>query len=232
MKKILAVVLACVLMVIGLTTASAAGKVNVSKENFYVLGGYSTYGYVFAKVENVGDKQIKVNAGVAEFYDVEGDVLSSTDWMYAYAENLKPGEYTYVRLYDELECENTTDCTDYMLTITGKSDASHETLRYPCESTMTLGVSDGYWKHNYVYATVTNNTEETVYDVNLVFALLDAEDNILYLNSETLYNTGILPGGSLVVRQEVDSTFMEYFESKGITPAKVDAIAYLNVDVD
>ena len=63
MKKVTAVMLAFVLL-IGTVPAMAAGKLSTTKENFWVINSYWTYAYAYAKVENVGNKPISVNAGV------------------------------------------------------------------------------------------------------------------------------------------------------------------------
>ena len=79
-----------------------------------------------------------------------------------------------------------------------------------------------------MYATVTNDTDEPVYGICVALALLDADGNILYLTDETLYNKALLPGGSILIREEIPSYFSESFEKNGYaTPASVDAIAYV-----
>ena len=60
--------------------AFCAGKLSVAQENFHVVSYWGTYGYAFAKVENIGDKPIKVNAGVLEIFDENGDALTSSDY--------------------------------------------------------------------------------------------------------------------------------------------------------
>ena len=86
-----------------------------------------------------------------------------------------------------------------------------------------------WWKQDYIYATVTNNTEETVYDILTVFATLDAEGNILCIDSDSQFAAyGLAPGSSVVVRREINKAFINFFTAKEITPATVDAIAYVN----
>ena len=230
MKKTLALILILVLCM-SASAAFAAGKLNVAQENFHTVSSYSTYSYAYAKVENVGDKAIKVNAGVLEIYDEAGDVITSVDYMDAHAEYLQPGEYTYVVMYDDIE-EGSNLPADYMLTLTGKSDSSVECKRLPVEAAFELGVIEGWWENDYLYATVTNDTAEPIYDVEVVLALMDAEGNILYVDDNTLYNIAIAPGSTVIIREEIPSSFMEYFEANGIVPASADAIVYYEVDVE
>ena len=229
MKKIVACLLVA-LMLVTCSNAFAAGKLSVTQENFHFIAGYWNYGYVYAKVENVGDKPIKVNAGVLEIYDADGEVITSTDYLNAYATYLQPGEYTYVELYEDLE-EGDSIPDDYMLTLTGKSDNSRIALRLPVETKLEMNVVDGWWTYNYMYAVVTNNTDDVVYNLEVVLALLDAEGNILYIDGHDLYSSvGVNPGAAVTFRLDISSSFIEYFDANGIVPVSVDAIAYAIVD--
>lgn len=229
MKKAISLLLCLVLLAVSAPT-HAAGKLSVVQENFYIIDSYWTYGYAYAKVTNAGDKAIKVNAGVLEIYDEAGNAITSSDYISAYAAYLEPGEYTYVKMYAEIK-EGVG--SDHMLTVTGKTDNSKQTLRLPVETDLQMGVKSGWWTYNYMYATVTNDTEEPLYNISVVMALLDAEGNILYLDDDSLYSErALMPGSSMLIRKDISSSFIEYFEKNGIVPASVDAIAYVNQDVE
>lgn len=229
MRKLISLLL-CMFLLTGNKGALSAGKLLVDQENFLVVTSFWTYGYVFAKVSNAGDKPIKVNAGVLEIYDEAGDAITSSDFLSAHAEYLEPGEYTYVKMSSEIE--NGT-ASDYMLTVTGKSDSSRRTQRLPVETDLQLGVKSGWWTSDYMYATVTNDTDQPIYDIGVVMALLDAEGNILDVEDDNLYSDRALtPGSSMIIRKEISSSYMEYYEKKGMVPVAVDAIAYVNVDVN
>ena len=229
MKKVISL-LVCVMLLFASATTYAAGKLSVVQENFYAINDYWNYGYAYAKVLNAGDKAIKVNAGVLEIYNEAGDVLTSNDYLHAYAEYLEPGEYTYVRMYSEIE---TGTASDYAMTLTGKSESAWRTIRFPVETDLQLDVKDDWWTHNYMYATITNDAETPIYNLNVVLALLDAEGNILYMDEDGLYtDRALMPGSSIIVRKDIPTSFMDYYKEKGLTPASVDAIAYINVPVN
>lgn len=117
-----------------------------------------------------------------------------------------------------------------MLTVTGKSDSDYISYRFPCTTSYEPNVADGYWTYNYMYATFTNETDEPVYGISVVLALLDADGNILYMDDASMYSDkAVMPGSSITVRENVDSNFIEYFEKNGLVPASVDAIAYVNI---
>lgn len=230
MKKVVALLLALVLC-FSCVSAMAAGKLNVVQENTHYVTSYSNYFYAYAKVENSGDKAIKVNAGVLEVYNADGDAITSSDWISSHARYLEPGEYTYVSVYESIEEGQTPD--DYSLTITGKADKSYANQRFATVTDLKLNVDAGWITRNYMYATVTNTTEEVLYDLNVVLALLDAEGNILYIDSDSLYSDrGLTPGSSIVFRKDIPSNFLDYFKTNNLVPASVDAIAYIEVELD
>lgn len=224
------VFLMILMLMMASATAFAAGKIRVTQENFHLIESYGKYGYAYAKVENVGDRQIKVHAGILEIFDENGDVITSTDYLRNYAEYLQPDEYTYVYLRAEIENENMKP-DDFMLTITGKSDNTYQTQRLPVEMKYEEDVRTRYGTTNYMSALVTNDTDEPVYNITVLLVLLDNEENILYMESTGLgRNTAIMPGSSVMFREEVSSSFKEYFENEGLNPMVVDAIAYTNIN--
>lgn len=230
MKKMLTVIIA-LLLTLASVPAFAAGKLRVEQENFIVTDNYGLYCYAYAKVKNVGDKPIKVNAGVLEVFDAEGDPITSSDYLSAYAEYLQPDEYTYVSMYSTITGYEAEDVDDYLLTITGKSEKDYLSYRLPVTTEYKEDVDRGYYNtEDYMYATITNDTAEPIFGITAVLVLLDAEGNILYVDDAGMYSDkGIMPGSSIIVRLAVSSSFIDAYEKNGSTPASVDAIAYVNV---
>ena len=214
MKKLLCSLMVALIAFSG-CAALAAGKLEVTHENLMLLDEYGFEGYVFARVDNTGDKPIKINAG------------TSSDYLYAYgSEQLNPGEYTYVQLSASDSEVEVADVADYLLTITGKSDKDYVVSRFPVTTDLALNVEEDYYTTSYMYATVTNDTDEPVYGICVALALLDADGNILYLTDETLYNKALLPGGSILIREEIPSYFSEACAEIGYGgPGSVDGVA-------
>jgi len=232
MKRLIALVLS-LLILASATSALAAGKISVVQENFYALNNYSDYGYAFAKVANVGNKVIKINAGILEVFDGEGDNLTSTDSLYSYAENLDPDEYTYVYMLAKLEDGQLEQVDDYLLTITGKSETSYITKRLTVKDLdFQRNVQvNRYSTYDYAYFTVVNDTEETIWNIRFVYALLDDNDQILYVDSDYIdSNKGLTPGSSVEVRESINNRFMTYFDEHDLVPTKVDVIAYVDIE--
>ena len=227
MKKIFALAVVVVLACCSVS-AYAAGKLSTVKENFCVVSGYwADTAYAYAKVENTGDKAIDVNAGILEIYDEKGDVITSGNYLQVYPKCLQPGEYTYASLAMEVSQPKDVGKPDsYKLVITGKTDDESSTMRLPAEFKQGEGE---WWKQECLSATVTNNTEETAFNIQVVFVILDAEGNILCIDNDSQFAAyGLTPGSSAVVRREISKDFLNYFAENGLTPASVDVIAYIN----
>ena len=215
--------------------AMAAGKLTVTQQNFYALNSTSITGNAYARVENTGDAPVQYNAGLFEVYDASGDTMASTSRLNVYAKYLLPGEHGYVKVSSKLEDADTyKDAADYALTVSGKGSVDSETKYYPStgEYQTDVEVSD-YNKSDYLVATITNNTDETVYEIEVVMALLDAQGNILDIESMALTNSiGIDPGCSIKVRKTVSDDMTDAFERAGLIPASVDTLAYTYEDTD
>lgn len=232
MKKVFAVFLSFAL-VLAMSTAMAAGKISVTQENFYALNTYSDYGYAFAKVTNVGNKAIKINAGILEIYDSDGENLTSTDYLNSYASYLEPDEYTYVYMQAKLEDGQLEKVDDYLLTITGKSDSDGSNKRLTVKDIDFIRnyQTSKYSSNDCGFFTITNDTDETVWNIRIVYALLDDKDNILYVNNDYVdSNKGLTPGSSMQFRETISDKFVEYYDSHDLIPTKIDVIAYIEAN--
>lgn len=212
-------------------TASAAGKVSVTHENYITVDNWGTWSYVYARVENIGDKPIEYSAGLFEIYDTNGDTLSSTSYLQVHGIVLQPGEYAYIHASELLdESLTAADVDDCMLTVTAKNGSENRTERYACDSKWLPDFPENrFWTSNLMEATFTNTTGETIFNLSVAFALLDDAGNILYVANKDFYsNVGIPSGSSIIVREEVSSTLLEVYEAKGMAPATVDAYAYVD----
>ncbi len=234
MKRMLAITLVlCLIVIASPVTVFAAGKIVSTQENFITLDEWGTNSYVYARIENTGDKPAEYSAGLLEVYDTNGDTLASTSYLNVHGIVLQPGEYAYVDADVSIdEPHSSADVDDYMLTVTAKNGSNSKTLRFACEAEWAPDFPvNSYWTSDYMIATFTNTTDDVLYDVSFAFALLDDENNILYVENESLYDTvGIAAGSTVVIRVEVSDSLLEFYENKGITPTHVDAYAYVDIE--
>ena len=226
MKKIVALLLAACLT-LGCASALAAGKLTVNQETYTAVAGYSFVGYVFAEVENTGDKNIEFGNGLLEILTADGDPMDSTDIYSMYPSILAPGEKGYVSTRQYVDAaESIEDISDYTLTITGKSTQEEAIARL--DSTAAYGVGVNSWgdEEQMVVVTITNNTQETVYDCQVAFALYDAEGKLLLVDADNTYNVGIPAGQSIEVQFTVDEDLAAVWAEQGVTPATAECVAY------
>ena len=226
MKKIVALLLAACLT-LGCASALAAGKLTVNQETYTAVAGYSFVGYVFAEVENTGDKNIEFGNGLLEILTADGDPMDSTDIYSMYPSILAPGEKGYVNTLQYVDAaESIEDISDYTLTITGKSTQEEAVARL--DSTAAYGVGVNSWgdEEQMVVVTITNNTQETVYDCQVAFALYDAEGKLLLVDADNTYNVGIPAGQSVEVQFTVDEDLAAVWAEQGVTPATAESVAY------
>lgn len=231
MKRFFAVLLVLSLLVP--ISAFAAGKLVATQEDFYVVQSWSSfYGYAFMKLENTGNKPVEFSAGLFEIYDENGDTLTSDSYFQLYGRYVAPGDYVYAKISEEIkDIEGPSQVDDYMLTVTGKS-TDREIKKFACETIYEPDYQySRYSSGPYMFATFTNDTDDIIYGVNIVFALLDDDGKILYIDSTSVYDSvGIHPGATITARESVDDDIIEAYEKKGLKPTHVDAYAYITLD--
>lgn len=228
MKKLLSLCLVLALTLCMSTAALAAGKLEVNSDTAYALpSGDNVYGYLYAQVENTGDKSIEYSDGLFELYDANGDVLASNSYLTCCPRVLQAGEtgFLYATYLKAEGATSPADVADYSVSVTGKGKGSYVVRRFPATATVKT-VSDKYSTDIDMYVTVTNDTNETVYDMDIVAAIKDGEGNVVYVGSDSAYNIGIPAGGSIEVCLGVSNSIVEYFIECGFTAENVECVAY------
>ena len=234
MKRIALFALTLVMVLTAVCPAFAAGKLVVNQEKFYSIEPYddSFYVYIFAEVTNAGDKAVEYKNGLWEIYDANGDTLDSSDWLYCYPDVLEPGEIGYVSAYMSLDdVDSVDDAADYLLTVTGVGAKENPNVILPATVKYTYEKGD-YRDYHKLIATVTNDTNEVVYDYRVVFAVKDAQGNLLYTENVQPSYVGILPGTSVEVTRDLsyDNVVESLLEQGILNFDQVEVIAYVDTD--
>ena len=81
--------------------------------------------------------------------------------------------------------------------------------------------------NHFVTAEITNDTQETVFGMEVVAALMDEEGNLLYVEHADFYDsTGINAGSTVTYRFALSDNWPEIWDKAGVAPAKVEVLAY------
>jgi hypothetical protein len=216
-----------VMLILACAFALADGKQKVVQKNYYVVESYSNYFYFFAKVENAGDAPITLDTGMLVIFDQDDEIVQTENYVYPYPRYLEPGEYAYARDWTFLEI-GADDIGDVKFSI-GLDRLRNPVTRIPCEAVYDAG--DPLSKYDdYIYVTIANTTDQTLFNLRVVGALLDEEGNILYVGQDSMSNLGIHAGSTVTARLYIDSDFAEHFMNNRIVPAVVDALVYIEED--
>ncbi len=208
-------------------TAPAGGTgVDILAENFVVTESYSGYdGTYIAKVQNNTGSPQWLTGGSLVVKDASGNLVGTREYLSTCGSKyLEPGEISVITMQVELEADG-----EY--TYEKMINAGTDSWSGP-DAAVTVtdpAYVEGKYDSKLLQATVTNDTEQNLPDVEIAFLLSDENGLPLALVTNTLYNTELCPNSSLVVKSNVYTKVAEYFAAKSITPA-VEAFAWVEYD--
>jgi len=230
MRKTLAMIL-CLLMLV-VSAAAAEGAITVNQEVLQIIEtSYSTYGMLYAKVENTGDAPIALGDGTLAIFDADNAILATSDYVSTIPYNaiLEPGDYVYLRDTTYFDDGVTAaDVGTHMFSIKEYDYNGYPFVKVPCEAAMNFENEEHYG--DYIDVTITNSLDYVMYDFRVAVALYDAEGNLIYVNYDYDDSIGLHPGSTMTMMVYVDSDVLDYCEANGIVPTTVDAYAYYTVD--
>lgn len=232
MKKMLALLLAVLMMAAGAAVADEEGVIVRSACNIVPSGDYYLV-YCFAQVHNNSDGVICLDKGTFDLHS--GDQLLSTSdvgqlWPYF----LSPGEDGY--LFDIVAFEpgengavlpNVTGIgydIDYMT-----MDIAHGSMKLTSEAIIKTDPVSGAMA---IVCEVKNDTQTDAYDPTVTFGLYTAGGDLLYADGRTLQSVGIPAGQTMLVRFYVDNAFVEQWSSYNAMPAAARVNATFRADED
>ena len=217
MKKFICLLLA--LLILSSCAALAAGKIEIRRQSLFIDpdGGSN---YYFAELENTGDKQVYVGNGVLTIQDSSGnELLNKNVYVMGMNPALQPGETMYV---NEYIYEKFSDADISSFNCTFKSESwGTEYTRVPCVSELNLS-TDGS-SINYVYVTVPNDTDETIYGYYVTVAVNSTEGQLVFSNCVISTDIGIDPHSSVTARILLNSALVKYLKNNDIELADIQA---------
>ena len=225
MKKLIA--LAAALLLITLCAAGLAeGKLTVTSKNVIIYPGKDS-GVLVARVENTGDEPIYYDNGKLVIFSEDDDILATENYVYSSPSDilLAPGDYTYVYEFLWSSPLKNAKLGDIKFSVTSDT-RGYSYDKMPASAVIDMPGSNTL--SNYVNVTFTNTSDEILYGAYVVCAMMDAEENIVFVDRNSYDNLGIHPGSTVTLKMYIDSDLVNYYEANGIKPTKVDAIVYVN----
>lgn len=205
------------------TTAFAEGKLKATEKTFIVC---DTRGYLFAKVENVGDAPVTTGSGDLVVFDEDDEIICSSSYVTTYPSGviLEPGEFLYLQEYIWENALKETPVGDYKFSIPA-GNRGDTIVRIPCEAEVVMD-SKNYSYDNNIFVTFTNTSEEPRYDFYLSVAMYDAEGNLIYADADKLGDVAVHPGSTVTAKMYIDSDVVTYLTDNKITPATISAVVF------
>ena len=204
---------------------AAAPELTIEKENFKIIKSYSGYSGVYiAKVKNDTGMPIYITDGSMQLTDSEGKMVGEAKYLYPIASKyLEPGESTFVSMQADLEDNAEVNVTkNIVVKSSGYGSDYALTVENP---TYIKGESE--YDSDTMKVTVFNNTDQPLPGIEVVMVLEDAEGNLLFMSTESLYRYDLGPNSSITLVSSVDNKLREYLTENGIEPATVEAFAWV-----
>ena len=205
----------------------AEGKLSVTSKNVIIYNGKDS-GIFVARVENTGEEPIYYDNGKLVIFSEDDDILATESYISSSPDSilLNPGDYTY--LYEFLWSSPLKNAKLGDIKFSVSSDTrgySYDQIPATAELEMP---GSGSFSYNYVNVTFTNTTDEILYGSYVVCAILDPDDNVIYVDRDRYSNLGIHPGSTVTLKMFIDSDVIDYYETNNIKPAKVEALVYID----
>ncbi len=198
----------------------------VVNESFIVTQTYSRYeGNLMIKLQNNTDTPLFITDGNFVLKGADGSELASKQSYYPCgSEYVEPGEITVVTFSVDIDDPSVVAGYEYALETKTESWRSTDTI-IPVDSTEFV---DGGEYDSKMRATITNNSDQPLANIQIIFVLEDAEGSMLYTRSDAMYAMEIGPGSTITFVPGIDSDVLKFCAENGITPAQVEAFAYVS----
>lgn len=225
MKK--AAFLLIVLILVNGMCAIAEDSFKVLDEVAFALTKESTEEpsvYLFIEVENTTDELLSLDFfSPLSVVDQQGVEHSKTTYMFMYPESIKPGEKGFIVPHIDLsELNSYHDIADYSY------ELEAEEADWECDHYETvLEQKDGK-----TFLKLTNNTNQILYDPELVLIYRASDGKLLHVETDNLYGYGIPAGMSAYVDMTPRREIQGFFEENGIKMEPAEHFAYVLVYIE
>ena len=205
---------------------SGSAEATVLKENFKIVESYSGYnGLYIAKIKNETESPMFVTDGSMQLTDKDGKTVGEAKYMYPTgSQYLEPGEVTFVAMQADLEEDIEVNVAKHVDT---KFDSYQDTDFAVTVENPTYVKGTGEYDNDTMRVTVVNDSDEPLAGIQAVLVLEDADGNLLFITTESLYRYELGPHSSLTLVSSVDNKIRDYCTKNGIEPTTVEAYAWV-----
>ena len=228
MKKIVSLLIAALMLM----SCAAMAEIEVVRTTYIPAEVYtdSYYGYFFAEVVNNGEEPVYIGDSYFNVLDPDGNIVATCDLYSINPSVLAPGATGYVYNWQSLDGISSVDeVPGYEYCITSE-DAYYD-------APQSVTVSDATFEYGEdtfgdmactVHITVQNDTDETLYEPNVIYALYDQNGDLLDASDVTLYYAGVPAGQSTEAFFEISDGLVKAWVDAGKEPATVVGMAFLD----
>ena len=224
MKKLLALML---LLCLCCTCAMSEGSLEII-ETRVVRRVEEDYAQMkaFLKVTNAGDAPVSLNEGTVRYTDAQGALVDESFTYSMFPTVLQPGEagYMYIWSYG-IEVDAAKSIADYDIVL--QPEHSYLPGITPIDYTAEYVVNDyEYYKEYNVIVTVTNNSENVVWEPQILVVVRAQNGKILDMTDTTMYGVGIPAGSSVHYVVSLSEYDVDNWTAAGYEVAEIETIIY------
>lgn len=201
-------------------------KVTILQENFRVIPSYSGFSGVYiAKVKNETEAPVFITDGSMKLTDKSGNAAGEAKYLYPTGSlYLEPGEISFISMQADMTEDVEVDVdTDIVVKYNDYRDTDIAmTVENP-----TFVKGKGEYDSDMMRVTVANSSDAPLPGIEAAVVLEDAEGNLLYMATESLYRYELGPNSTITLVSSVDNRVRDYLAANGIEPVAVEAIAWV-----
>ena len=209
--------------------AQQEATITFDKSTFKVTESYSGYrGTYIARIRNENDYPLFVTGGSMQVFDAEGkQVAEATYLSRSGSKYLEPGETSFVSMYVDLE--NDGEYT-FQASVETKTESYRSTDFAVTASDPAFVKVEGEYNSDLMKVTVTNEADVPLGGIQAILVLVDADGNLLDVDTEDLYRNELGAHSSITLVSSVDDRVKKYYEANGLEPVAVEAYAWVEND--
>ena len=206
-----------------------AAAITIDKSTFKVTESYSGFrGTYIARIKNENDYPLFVTGGSMQVFDAEGKEAAKADYLArSGSKYLEPGETSFVSM--SVDLENDGEYT-FEANIETKTE-SYRSTDFAVTVTDPVFVKvEGEYNSDLMKVTVTNEADTPMGGIQAILVLVDADGNLLDVDTEDLYRNELGAHSSITLVSSVDDRVKKYYEANGLEPVAVEAYAWVEND--